>query len=247
MSEMSNLFNNGQQFSNNQTVDNNDEKKQKVQDMKEAMKESLQNAEYKSRLHTLSDSLEIKHSLGYGSSGNIIEVKSGGKDGGRAVKPTSQIVGYQLTNVGSQPIPYTTEEFSLGNDGLYEGKVVEKTMAPGETINITRKYLAILTSQPEISFTLKNGNIVSPKRKFKNFAEELSAHYFKFSDDTKVNDDSVKISIDKDNKVLPEFVATFGYLNNPKAGRQKKAAGPKYTTQDLAANYIYKILNEQGM
>ena len=149
--------------------------------------------------------------------------------------------------IGSEPISYTTEEFTKGADGIFVGNVVEKTIAPGQTVNISRKYLAVLTSQPEFSFTLSNGKIVSPKRNFSNINDHLSAHYFKFDDDTKVNDDSVKVSIDADGVVKPEFQDVFGYLNNPRQGRAKRQPGQKFTTQDLAANFVQKLIKEQGI
>ena len=216
--------------------------------MKAAMKESLQDADFRDKLHKLSSSLVINKSLGYGKSGNIVLEKAADANGeGRKVTATSAIVGYQLTNVGAEPIKYTTEEFTKGADGIFVGQVVEKTIAPGETVNISRKYLAVLTSQPEFSFTLGNGKIVSPKRNFNTVSEQLSAHYFKFDDDTKVNDDSVKIAIDDDGVVKPEFQSVFGYLNNPKAGRAKHQPSQKFTTQDLAANFIQKLIKEQGV
>jgi hypothetical protein len=49
--------------------------------------------------------------------------------------------------------------------------------------------------------------------------------------------------------VKPEFEKAFGYLNNAKAPGKKgraTATGAKYTTQDMAANYINKLLHENG-
>ena len=44
--------------------------------------------------------------------------------------------------------------------------------------------------------------------------------------------------------VKPEFEKTFGYLNNEKSSAKKGRAssGNKFTTQDLAANYINRLL-----
>ena len=112
----------------------------------------------------------------------------------------------------------------------------------------------MLCSRPEISFTLANGKIVSSSKKnAKSLKEELAAYYFAFNkaeDGTtpQVNDDEVKLSVDDaDGKVKPEYVESFGYLNNPKEGRAARTKGAKYTTQDLAANYIHKLLEEQGI
>lgn len=223
-------------------------------EMKDAMASSLQDPSFKEKLHTLSGSLEVTKCLGYGDNGNIKLENAGVKkaDGsveGRKVAPTSAIVGYLIKNIGSTPISYQTEKFSKGADGIYVGQVVQETLAPGAEVAISRKYLAVLTAQPEYSFTLNNGKIVSPKRKFNSLSENLSAHYFKFDDPSlKVNDDSMKIRIDKDKIVLPEYEAIFGNLNNPKsAGRKAKTPGEKFSTQDYASNFINKLIQAQGI
>ena len=247
MSELENLFQGGDTANSNVAAGANDEKKAKAAAMKQAMKESLQDSEFREKLHKMSGSLAIHKTLGYGDKGNIILKSAENAQGKREVSATSAIVGYQLTNIGQQPIPYTTEEFTKDANGVFVGNVVEKTIAPGQTVNISRKYLAVLTSKPEFSFTLSNGKIVSPKRNFNNISDQLSAHYFKFDDDTKVNDDSVKIRIDDNDVVKPEFQDVFGYLNNPKASRAKRVPGQKFTTQDLAANFVQKLMRENGM
>lgn len=230
-------------------------KKEKVQAMKAALKETVQTSpDFASKLRRLSNSIKVVNTLGYGKGGNIVVDKAASSANARALKPTSAICGYIVENCGSEPIEYTTEVFAADETGKYVGSVVKKTLAPGEKVALTRQYMTMLCAIPEISFTLANGKIVSSSKKnAKNLKEELSAYYFSFNKDEngnalQVNDDEVKLSVDDaDGKVKPEYIETFGYLNNPKEGRAARAKGTKFTTQDLAANYIHKMLQEQGV
>ena len=229
-------------------------RKEKVAAMKTSLKETVQTSpDFASKLRRLSNSIKVVNTLGYGKGGNIVVDKKASGDA-RVLKPTSAICGYKLENIGTEVIEYTTEVFSQDETGKFVGQVVKKQWAPGETINLTRQYTTMLCSMPEISFTLANGKIVSSSKKnAKSLKEELAAYYFAFNkseDGTtpQVNDDEVKLSVDDaDGKVKPEYVETFGYLNNPKEGRAARTKGAKYTTQDLAANYIHKLLEEQGI
>jgi hypothetical protein len=231
------------------------ERKQKVQAMKAALKETVQSTpDFAQKLRRLSNSIKVVNTLGYGKGGNIVVDKNASSSDKRALKPTSAICGYKIQNIGDEAIEYTTEEFAQDETGKYVGSIVKKTLAPGAFADLTRQYMTMFCAQPEISFTLANGKIVSSSKKnAKSLKEELAAYYFSFNkaeDGTtpQVNDDEVKLSVDDENgKVKPEYVATFGYLNNPKESRAARAKGSKFTTQDLAANYIHKMLEEQGM
>jgi hypothetical protein len=228
------------------------EKKQKVQAMKAALKDTVSNTpDFAEKLRRLSNSLKVVNTLGAGKNGNIV-VDKNSKAEGRQLKPTSQIVGYKVQNIGTEAIEYVTEVFTKDETGKFVGNVVTKTLQPGETISLTRQYMTMLCAKPEISFTLSNGKIVSSSKKnAKSLKEELAAYYFSFNkaeDGTQiqVNDDEVKLSVDDENGVVKaEYVETFGYLNNPKEGRTARVKGQKFTTQDLAANYINKMLQEQ--
>jgi hypothetical protein len=231
------------------------ERKQKVQAMKAALKETVQSTpDFAQKLRRLSNSIKVVNTLGYGKGGNIVVDKNASSSDKRALKPTSAICGYKIQNIGDEAIEYTTEEFAQDETGKYVGSIVKKTLAPGAFADLTRQYMTMFCAQPEISFTLANGKIVSSSKKnAKSLKEELAAYYFSFNkaeDGTtpQVNDDEVKLSVDDENgKVKPEYVATFGYLNNPKESRAARAKGSKFTNQDLAANYIQKMLEEQGM
>ena len=252
MDNMQNVF--GAETEAPVTAEQNAAKKQKIAVIKEAMKATLStDATYQERLHKWSGSIKVVNTLGYGKNGNIV-VDKAAKTDSRTLKATSKIVGYKIQNIGSEAIEYTTEVFAPDETGKFVGTIVKKTIAPGEQVQLTRQYMTMFCAQPEISFTLANGKIVSSSKKSaKNLKEELSAYYFSFNKDEsgnslQVNDDEVKLSVDDaDGKVKPEYVETFGYLNNPKEGKAARAKKPEYTTQDLAANYIHKLLEEQGI
>lgn len=225
------------------------------------------------RLNSLSDKVVVVNTLGFGEGGSLIqkELAPGEEvkydENGKPIRelvPTAKIVGYAIQNVGDTPINYVTEEFVKNEQGIFVGQKVEKVLAPGEKTALSRKYMTIFCSRPEIAFTLKNGKIVRKRQKqgekAKSLDESLESHYFVFNDpNLKVNSDAVKINIGIKKKaadgtvkwvVKPEFEKTFGYLNNPKTAGTKgraKAAGTKVTPQQLAANYINKLLQESGV
>jgi len=229
-------------------------RKEKVQAMKAALKETVATTpDFADKLRKLSGSIEVVNTLGYGKGGNIVVDKAASTANDRVLKQTSAICGYRIKNIGNEAIKYTTEVWAKDASGKYVAQTVEKSFAPGQTIDLTRQFMTMFCAQPEISFTLANGKIVSgSKRKPRDIKEELESYYFTFNKNEdgssiQVNDDEVKLSIDNDGVVLPEFEETFGFFNNPKEGRAPKAKGSKFTTQDLAANYVTTLLKEQGL
>lgn len=232
----------------------NTAKKEKVAAMRAALKDTVQtNPNFASSLRRLSKSVRVVNTLGFGKNGNIVVDKNASADT-RTLKATSAICGYIIENIGDEAIEYQTEEFKKDETGKFVGTVVKKTLAPGAKAQLTRQYMTMFCAVPEISFTLENGKIVSSSKKnAKTLKEELSAYYFSFNKDEngnalQVNDDEVKLSVDDaDGKVKPEYELTFGYLNNPKEGRAARVKGQKFTTQDLAANYINNLIKEQGI
>ena len=202
-----------------------DRKRQKLSQWKDAMKLTIaQDETYLAKRGTLSSSLKVVNTLGYGAAGNILlDKEATKKTGSRVVKGTSKIVGYLIENCGTEPLTYETEVWTKGENGLFEARSVTKTLAPGQQAAISRKWLTALTAKPEFSFVLANGKIVSSSSNTegKGIDAILEAHYFVFSKETglEVNDDAIKNSIDVDNVVKPEYEEVFGYLNNPKASK----------------------------
>ncbi len=241
------------------------EKNQKLKEMSALLKETI-NADptYVQKLKSLSNSVIVLNTLGYGEGGNIIvdEATKNLPKEERKLVTTSQIVGYRVQNVGNTPIKYNTEEFAKNEEGVFVGTRVEKTLAPGATADLTRKYMTIFCATPEISFQLGNGKIVrgSGAVKDNDIEGELEAHYFSFSDKTvKVNSDTIKLNVAAKKKgadgqpkwiVKPEFEKAFGYLNNAKApGKRGRSAsnGPKFNAQDAAANFINRLMQEHNL
>lgn len=240
------------------------DKKARMRKMAEILKETLStDTSFAQRMRTLSDSVSVVNTLGYGDSGNIVvdpnSTSKQGKD--RKLVSTSQIVGYRVANIGTTPIQYVTEEYAPNEAGVWEGKQVTKVLEPNATADFTRKFMTIFCSQPEISFQLVNGKIIRGSSAVKggDIDAELEAHYFLFNDKSiKVNSDETKMNVAKKAKqpdgsskwvVKPEFEATFGYLNNAKTSSKKSRGtknGPDYNPQDMAANYIQHLLKERG-
>lgn len=234
------------------------DKKERAKVMRMEFEDALlADPEMSNKLRSLSDSVQVENSLGFGDKGNIIVDKTKEE---RTLIETSQIVGYRVKNIGSQPIKYQTEEWKLGEDGLYESTKVEKELAPGGVADLTRKYMTIFCARPEISFTLANGKIIkgSGAKTAKTLDSELESYYFRFNKDEngvqkQINDDDVKINVGKkvgDKWVVkPKFVSTFGYLNNPATDKKgdRRSSKEKYTRQDMEANLINKLIEEAGL
>lgn len=232
----------------------NTARKEKIAAMKEALKATItEDPSFTQKLHSLSESLEVVNTLGFGDSGNIVVDKT--KVDGRALAVTSAIVGYKVKNIGSEPVKYTTEVFAQDETGKYVGTKQDAFIAPGGTADLTRQYMTMLCAIPEISFQLANGKVIrgSGARGQKSLQAELEAYYFSFNKDEdgnkpRVNDDDVKLNVGEKVGgqwvVKPEYVDAFGFLNNPKEGGRgrRKSAGSKYNAQDMAANYINRLI-----
>ena len=228
-------------------------KKEKVAEMKSLLQETVQSdPTFNQKLRKLSSALKVVNTLGYGKEGNIVVDKQAttANNGQRVIKATSPIVGYIVANEGGEPIQYRTEIYSADAEGKFVGQSVTKTLEPGQTAVLTRRYMTELCSRPEISFTLANGKIVaSGNKKAKTFEEELGSYYFIFdkAEGKEVNDDEIKLSIDDGGKIKPEYVEAFGYLNNPKPTKtREKKASSSYSTQDVLANYVQKMLKSNS-
>ena len=230
--------------------------------MKDAMKQRIESdPDYLKRLRKLSNSVEVVNSLGFGDSGNIIVDRMKTTKDNRVLASTSTIVGYRVQNVGTEPIKYITESWVKDESGKYVPTKTEKVMAPGATADLTRQYMTMFCAQPEISFQLKNGKVIkgSGSKGDKGVKAELASYYFAFAKDAdgnkkQVNDDDVKLNVGVKNDegkwvVKPEFEEAFGFLNNAheaaKSGKRSK--GSEFNAQDIAANYVFKMIQDSGM
>lgn len=236
------------------------ERREQAAKMKQVMMESLaSDPSLKDRLHKYSDSLKVVNTLGYADKGNIVVDTNNPvrEDGKRNLVPTSKICGYRIQNIGKEPISYPTKVWTKGEDGVYTGTAVNKTLNPGETADLDRYHMAALCVSPEISMTLANGRLVrNSSAKTKSLQEELNAHYFMFPKETglSVNSDEIKLNVAtmQDDKwvIKPEFEATFGYLMNEvkKKGQGRKRsenAGIGFT--EMAANYMFQRIQAEGL
>lgn len=214
------------------------------------------NPEFEEKLRSLTGSLEVINSLGFGDSGNIILKKTAK---GRELVPVSQIVGYRIKNIGETDIEYLTEIWGETDEGVYDSEKISKVLKPGKFMDITRQYMTMFCSIPEISFTLSNGIMVkgSGYRTAETIKDQLESFYFKFKRGEdgvlkRVNDAGVKINVGEkvgDKWVVKsEFTETFGFLNNVKeSDRGEGSKKSKLTKQELEANYINKMVVSAGL
>lgn len=233
--------------------------KEADQALVDCLKERIaKNPEFLSTVKTMSSSLEVVHTLTYSDKGNLVVDKvATAEKGKRTLKPVPAIVGYEIKNVGDQPIPYKTAVCTKGADGVYTEAPTDAVLNPGETAFITRQYMTMLTAAPEFSFELANGKIVKgsgTSNAGKNIREQLESYYFAFKEKGKsVNDDTVVMPVADlvgDKWVIKsEFEATFGFLNNPvkssaatKSTRTRKSASEKIDRSACLANFVYTAI-----
>lgn len=239
------------------------DKKAKIAAMKKSLIETMNtDPEFTQKLRSLSESLEVVNSLGFGDSGNIIVDTTKSTKEERALTTTSVIVGYRVRNIGSEGIGYQTEVWTKDESGKYVAQMVDRVLAPGAYCDLTREYMTRFCAQPEISFQLANGKVVrgsGGKGAKAGLKEELEAYYFTFSKDAdgnrkQINSDEVKLNVGEkgaDGKwhVKDEFVETFGYLENAKESTRaaKTRDGKGFNASDLAANFVMQMIKGQGM
>lgn len=235
-----------------------------VKQVRDELKTQLKNDPAMAKaMGSLSGSIEVTRILGYGVNTNIIKNKEGKtkineKTGKEFVirEGTSANVGVIIKNIGGEAIDVATEVYQQNEAGVFVGTPTTVKLAPGQEMQLNRKYLTLLASKVEFNLKLANGKLVSGHKdpNKTDLDSYLASFYFKFDDpEISVNDDSVKTAIDVDGEggkrvVTPEYVATFGYLNNAatRAPRQK-SEGSGLTTGDLMAAFIRKMVNNQNM
>lgn len=234
-----------------------DARKAKIEAMKASLRQTMhEDSSYIQRLHTLSDKVSVKNSLGFGDSGNIVVDRAKSTKDERALTTTSVIVGYRIENIGKDPITYQTEVYSQNAEGKFVGEKVEKVLAPGATADLTRQYMTMFCAQPEIAFVLANGKVKRGSGKASSKGDvkaELEAFYFSFDSslNIQINADEVKLNVGEKVgdkwQVKPEFIETFGYLNNAPERNRARKEGPKISSSELAANYVMKMLQDSAL
>lgn len=232
------------------------EKQKENQEMKALLKQRIENdPTYLQVRNTLSDSLVVTNSLGFSDKGGIAPDPTGGNS--RPQIPLG--VGYIVENIGANAIPYRVEVYSQDENGVWVPNLVDRELAPGQKVALPKKWLTALCAIPEISFQLKNGNLVRSSANAKKTLEaELARYYFRPSDpDFKINSDenqiniSEKINVDGTEKwiVKPEYCEIFGYLNNEptKKNRGKSKSDHADNKFHAYSNYVFQMMNEAGM
>jgi hypothetical protein len=225
----------------------------------ELTKTIQEDPDFEQKICTLSKSVQINYTLGYGDEGNIIADSKAPEGTARkdVLKKTSYIVGYELQNIGNEPISYQTETYAQNDSGEWVGTQVTLTAKPGEKFNLTRKYMTLFGIRPEVSFTFANGKMKKSSANTSKMSIDkvLESYYFSFDDPTiRVNSDEVKLAVadkvgEKQWIVKTEYEAVFGYLNNAPASKARRTSGGKesvFTKPVCVANALRRALQEQG-
>lgn len=202
------------------------------------------NGAIKDQLSTRSGDIEVTKALAFGEPKYIVRKDEAGNE---TKEPVPNVIGYAVMNISGEPIPcYTTKCDFV--DGVYVKTPVETVIAPGATIALRKVDFVTLLSAPEFSFTASNGKLTTRRFTGKT-AEELEAflekHNFLF-DNAKVGEklEQISTNVGGADVVLPEYKDTFAFLEN-KAEKKQRQAGPKapqHTAQELAANYVRRLI-----
>lgn len=230
-----------------------DAKKDKIHQLKVELQKTLaSDPSFAQRVKTLSKSLEVVNSLGFGENGNIVLDHSSTE---KKLLATSAIVGYRVRNIGNTDIQYKTAVCTKDANGTFVAEPQDAVLKPGATADLTRQYMTMLCAIPEISFELANGRVLvgSGSKTEKGVKGQLESYYFSFNKDEgkTINDDTVKLAVaakvDGRWVVKPEYEATFGLLNNPKTVSKARAAKEtkKYDASVAAANYVMRVIMQQ--
>jgi len=218
---------------------------------------------YRESIRTRSNDLEVTRSLAFSDKGGIVLDKANGpvttksgKERDGAVVPTAGIVGYTVKNIGTEPIAYDTVACHKDENGLYVEEVVHRVLNAGQSADLPKQYFTALCARPEFSLKISNGELKkSSKKANKTLADELKSWYFK-GDGIAVNDDNFKVNISTETVgadgttkwvVKPEYVETFGTLENPKvkAASAPRAKKETYEKKDIAAFYLQELMKKE--
>lgn len=224
------------------------------------------NPNMKNNVSRLSDNVEISNVCYYSDKGGLVQtqkktVDANGKEVAHKVAPAPEIVGYIIRNVGKEPIKYSDMVYKADPKGIFQGTLTQKTLAPGKSAAISKFYLTVLGISEEFSFVFRNGKIRRGSGKTQNndWNSLVGIHYFTFSDKgVSVNSDDIKVSIATRKEVKrangsiestwvvkPEYIETFGYLNNPSekmAREKKKSADNKNLSYQSAAYFMRQMV-----
>lgn len=188
-----------------------------------------------------SDSIEIVGTLGYREKGLIKDgLYSVVVNGKRTVCPCSAVVGYLIKNVGKVPVLYCTEEFYEDNTGIHSvANMQYKTLQPNDTVQISRKFLALMALLPDFNLRFANGRMQVKNYEVAPINTILNGMYFVFGAGSYrgVHSPECKIEIYdeitekgfKRSRVKPEYIEVFGglealsrnYLEEKVSGSQK--------------------------
>lgn len=174
----------------------------------------------------------------------------------RVLVPCPGNVGYEIKNIGDEPIPFKSIVSIKGEDGKWTTQEVDKVLAPGATDVIPKEYFCRMCQAIEFNNVVANGSCIvtgSPD----NIQEAFRRSYFKYSDpNLSVNSpecktlihDVTEVNGKKKFTVRKEYEETFGYLNNEpekaaKKPRQKAAGGIKPNRSEVTAALFRKALN----
>ena len=179
-----------------------------------------------------------------------------GENGKYPIIPTSYKVGYEVRNVGAEPVQYKAPNYVLNPEtGKYENQEYDAVINPGETAILDRLHMTMLFARPEYSFSLRNGSIKkSSKQGIQTQEEMLRSYYFAFDREAVsfVSDDDVNQIIDEDGadgtkKISDEYTKYFGFVMNKEAkpARKSKASSRRaVSNQERQALLIMSMLQK---
>lgn len=199
----------------------------------------------KEQLSTRSKDLQVTKALTFGEPKYIVRKDEAGNE---TKEPVPNVVGYKVLNISNEPIACYTTSCELV-DGRYIKTPVQTVIAPQAEIALRKVDFVTLLSAPEFSFEAANGKLTT--RRFTGKTQDeleafLEKHNFLFSNGVKVGEMIEQIStlVDGQNVVVPDYKATFAFLEN-KAEKKQRQAGtktPSETAQQLAANYVRRLI-----
>lgn len=233
------------------------EKNQHLQELKAAMQATIaeQGETIVNQFGTKAADIEVVKVLGYTDKGSLVETqKAVGKKGEPGYQPhkvaaSPKNVGYIIKNNSTAPIAYVGTQCNLV-DGSYVPTKVNLTLAPGAQAPIRKGDLTRLLSKIEYSLTAANGHLrpLASSVDSTDIEKKLENYTFSF-DEGSVLERQEQIGVKgADGKwaVQDSYKAIFGDEENV-VEKAKKAPAAKIAGTAYEANFIRRLLAEQGM
>lgn len=179
----------------------------------------------------------------------------------RKIVTGPRVVGYMIQNTSNEPFTFESKKWVKDENGQYVGTPYEARLGGGETMAITKEDLFRIGTLEEVNNKLANGIVANKNmNKYKTVEDAMANASFRFATNSEVTQNSPEIQIMiqevqnvngvKTKVTKPEYLETFGFLENAPAKKEKavrggarKAAGLGISKPEATAEMLRRRFN----